>query len=276
MIEDHLILASINVMLAWSVYIVAMSGGLSFASGAFMALGCYASSILTTRYGWPLYPAWLAAAIISGFAGALISIPALRVQGIYLVLMTLGVSASTVVLLENIEFVGGSMGIGGMSGTNLSDALIAVAVTGGILGVVSRSGWQRTLDAVREDDRVAEACGINVTRVKIIAFALGACVAGYSGALYGHYVSYVRPDTFNIELSLFIVLYVVLGGTSNVFGPALGAIIMTLLPEYIAFIKEWRSLVFPAALVILIAVRPEGLLPFRQRTVRLAGSHARA
>ena len=112
-----MILAAVNVLLAWSVYVVAMSGGLSFASGAFMAVGCYASAILTTRYGWPIHAAWFTAAILSGIAGALISLPALRVQGIYLVLVTLGVSASTVVLLENVEFLGGSMGIGGMGGT---------------------------------------------------------------------------------------------------------------------------------------------------------------
>ena len=276
MIEDQLILASINVLLAWSVYVVVMSGGLSFASGAFMAVGCYASAVLTTRYGWPIHAAWFTAAILSGIAGALISLPALRVQGIYLVLVTLGVSASTVVLLENIEFLGGSMGIGGMAGTALPDAIAAVAVVGLSLFAISRSSWQRTLDAVREDDRVAGSFGINVTCLKVVAFAFSAAIAGYAGALYGHYVSYVRPDTFNIELSLFIVLYVVLGGTNNLYGPALGAVVMTLLPEYIAFIKEWRSLVFPAILVVLIAVRPEGLLTWRQRTIRLASSYANA
>jgi branched-chain amino acid transport system permease protein len=275
MIEDQLILASINVLLAWSVYVVVMSGGLSFASGAFMAVGCYASAVLTTRYGWPIHAAWFTASILSGIAGALISLPALRVQGIYLGLVTLGVSASTVVLLENIEFLGGSMGIGGMAGTTLRDAIAAVVVVGLSLFAVSRSSWQRTLDAVREDDRVAASFGISVTFLKVVAFAFSAAIAGYAGALYGHYVSYVRPDTFNIELSLFIVLYVVLGGTNNFYGPALGAVVMTLLPEYIAFIREWRSLVFPAILVVLIGVRPEGLLTWRQRTIRLvSGANA--
>jgi branched-chain amino acid transport system permease protein len=272
MIEDQLILTSINILLAWSTYVVAMSGGLSFAGGAFMALGCYVSAILTTRYGWPVYPAWFAAAFSCAIAGALIGVLALRVQGIYLILVTLGVSASTVVLLENTEFFGGSMGIGGMSGTTLLDSLAAVAVIGGGLLAISRSGLQRTLDAVREDERVAGALGINVTYIKVVTFAVSAAIAGYGGALYGHYVSYVRPDTFNIDLSLFVVLYVVLGGANNFFGPALGALIMTLLPEYIAFLKEWRAFVFPAILVILIAVRPEGLLTFRLRTVRFAGS----
>jgi branched-chain amino acid transport system permease protein len=274
MIEDQLILTSINILLAWSVYVVVMSGGLSFGSGAFMASGCYASAILTTRYGWPIYPAWLAAAALSACFGALVSIPALRVQGIYLVLVTLGISASTVVVLENAEFLGGSMGIGEMSGTTLPDAAASVAFVGALLFLLSRSSWQRMLDAVREDERVADALGINVTCVKVVAFGFGAAIAGYAGAMYGHYVSYVRPDTFNIELSLSIVFYVVLGGTSNLYGPAIGAIIITLLPEYISFLKEWRSLVFPAILVVLIAVRPEGLLAGRQRTIRLANAQA--
>jgi branched-chain amino acid transport system permease protein len=274
MIAEQLILTFINVLLAWSTYVVVMTGGLSFASGAFMAVGCYAAAILTTRYGWPLYPAWIAASIVCAGFGGLVGFPSLRVQGIYLILVTLGVSASTIVILENIDAFGGSMGIGGMSGTTLWDATIAVIVVGAALIMVSRSPVQRTLDAIREDERVAGALGINVVFVKVVAFVVSAAIAGYAGALYGHYVGYVRPDTFSVDVALFIVLYVVLGGTNNLYGPALGAIVMTLLPEYIAFLKEWRSFVFPLALVILIAIRPEGLLSFRVRTFWLSARGA--
>jgi branched-chain amino acid transport system permease protein len=274
MITDHIFLTSINVLLAWSTYIVLMTGGLSFASGAFMAVGCYVAAALTVKYDWPMYPACLVAAVIAAFVGAIVGFPALRVRGIYLILVTLGISISAVVVFENLEFFGGSMGIGGMSGASYMDALIAVVVIGAALFVVSRSPLQRTLDAIREDDRVAESLGINIVFVKVVAFAISAAVAGYAGALYGHYIAYVRPDTFSAEVALFIVLYVVLGGTNNFIGPALGAAIMTLLPEYIAFLKEWRTIVFSAALVLLIMVRPEGLLAFRMITARLMAKPA--
>jgi branched-chain amino acid transport system permease protein len=270
MIADHIFLASVNILLAWSVYAVLMTGGLSFASGAFMAVGCYVSGALAVKYGWPMYPACLVGAAFSAIVGAAVGFPALRVRGIYLILVTLGVSISTVVIFENLEFFGGSMGLGGMMGADYIDALAAVASVAILMFVVSRSPLQRTLDAIREDDRVAESLGINVVFVKVAAFAASAAIAGYAGALYGHYISYVRPDTFSGEVAMFIVLYVVLGGTNNFIGPALGAAIMTLLPEYIAFLKEWRTMVFSFALVVLILVRPEGLFAGRFVTRRLA------
>lgn len=269
MIGDHIFLTAINVILAWSVYVSLMTGLLSFASGAFMAVGGYVAALLTTRIGWPLYPACLTGAIAAGFLGFFLGFPALRVRGIYLILVTLGFSISTVVIFESIDYVGGTMGMGGMSGANYVDAIITLLVVGGLLYLTSKSPLQRCLDAVREDDRVAASLGINVVFVKVAAFTLSAVLAGIAGALYAHYLGFIRPDTFDVELALFIVLYVILGGTNNMWGPALGATIMTLLPEYIAFLKEWRPTVFAAFIIIMLLIRPEGLLTFRTTTIRL-------
>lgn len=269
MISDYIFLTAINVILAWSVYIALMAGLLSFASGAFMAVGAYVAAILSTRFGWPIYPACAVGALAAGFVGFLLGFPALRVRGIYLILVTLGFSISMVVILESIDYVGGTMGIGGMRGANYVDALFVAAAVGALLYFASRSSLQRTLDAVREDDRVAASLGVNVVFVRVAAFAISASVAGAAGALYAHYLTFIRPDTFNTELALFIVLYVILGGTNNMWGPALGAAVMTLLPEYISFLKEWRPTVFSLFIIALLLIRPEGLLTFRTTTARL-------
>jgi len=269
MIGDYIFLTSINILLGWSVYVVLMTGMLSFAGGAFMAVGCYFASALTVKFGWPMYPACLAGAAGASVLGVLFGFPALRVRGIYLILVTLGISISTIVIFENIPYFGGPTGMGGMSGADYRDAIGAVIVVCIVLAIVAHTPLQRILDAVREDDRVAASLGINTVFVKVTAFAVGAALAGFTGALYGHYLGFVRPDTFNVELALFSVLYVILGGTNNMWGPAVGAAVMTLVPEYVQFLREWRPTVFAALIVFILLIRHEGLLTFRTSTMRL-------
>jgi branched-chain amino acid transport system permease protein len=142
------------------------------------------------------------------------------------------------------------------------------------LWVLSISPLQRVFDAVREDDRVAAALGINVTAIRLIGFSAGAAIAAVAGMLYGHYMSFVRPENFDVTLSIYVVLYLVLGGVNNLYGAILGAAIMTLLPEYIRFLADWRPTVFGAAILVLLLFRPDGLLSFRPRTA--LSKHGRA
>lgn len=268
MITDHLFFTGINILLAWSVYAVLLTGSLSFAQGAFMAVGCYAAGYLTTKLGLPLLPATLLGAVLAAVIAALVGFPALRLRGIYLILATLGLTFCMRILLENLEFLGGIGGFGGMTGASLTQVAVAVLCVGVLLGLVSISPLQRILDAVREDDRVAAALGINVTAVRLIGFAAGAAIAGIAGSMYGHYMSFVRPESFDVMLSIYVVLYVVLGGVNNLWGAVLGAAIMTLLPEYFRVLAEWRPTVFGAAVLVLLLFRPEGLLSFRLPTAQ--------
>ena len=270
MIADQLFFTGINLILAWSVYVVLLAGNLSFAQGAFMAIGCYASGVLTVKLGIPLVPAALAAAVLSALLAMLIGWPALRVRGIYLIMVTIGVTFCVRVGLENFKFVGGVQGFGGMMGADLTTVMVAVAVIGAALWGLSISPLQRILDAVREDDRVAESLGINTAWVKLAAFAVGAAIAAVGGALYGHFMNFVRPDNFDILVSIYVVLYVILGGVNNMFGPVLGAAIMTLLPEYFRVLAEWRPTIFGLVIVIMLLFRPEGLLSFRVITAKLS------
>ncbi len=265
---DHLFFAGINVLLAWSVYVALLTGSLSFAQGAFMAMGCYGAGVLTVKFGLPFLPATLLAAVGAAAIAAVIGYPALRLRGIYLILVTLGITFCVRVLLENVEYVGGVSGFGGMMGADLQAVLFAVVVVGALLFWLSRSPLQRIFDAVREDDRVAAAIGINVTQIRLLGFAAGAAIAAVAGSLYGHYMNFVRPESFDVLLSVYVVLYVVLGGVNNLWGPLLGATVMTLLPEYFRVLADWRPTVFGLAILILLLFRPEGLLSFRTRTSR--------
>jgi branched-chain amino acid transport system permease protein len=268
MISDHLFFAGINVLLAWSVYTVLLTGSLSFAQSAFMAIGCYGAGVLTVKFGWPLLPSTLVAASGAAVVAAILGYPALRQRGIYLILVTLGITFCVRVVIENVKYVGAVSGFGGMVGADLNSVLIALAFVGAFLMALSYSPLQRICDAVREDDRVAASLGINVTAVRLIGFAAGAAIAAVAGSLYGHYMNFVRPESFDVLLSVYVVLYVVLGGANNLWGPLLGASVMTLLPEYFRVLADWRPTVFGLAILIMLLFRPQGLLAFRTLTTR--------
>ena len=273
MIQDYLFFTGINILLAWSVYIILMSGSLSFANGGFMAMGAYGAGVMTTRYGWPLWAAVPAAAVLAGLFGSLVSLPALRTRGVYLILVTIGISYCMVIAIESVEFLGGVQGLGGLVGTEPWHVGAVVVATGLGLSLVSRTPLQRILDAVREDEHVAASLGVNVIFVKAATFGIGAALAVVAGALYAHYLMFIRPEHFNIIVSLFMVLYVILGGVNNFWGSALGATLMTLLPEFIRALAEWRPTVFGLLVVLLLLIRPQGLLSFRALTAK-AGSRA--
>lgn len=268
MIEDHLFFTGLNILLAWSVYIILLSGVMSFGNGAFMTAGAYIAGICTVKLGYPFEVGLAAATIVCFLFGLAVGFPALRTRGIYLIMVTIGLAFCVRVAAENIPYIGGVRGLRGMFGTTLYHVFIIVAITGAVLWLVSRSALQRVLDAVREDELVAGALGINVVYVRLIAFGAGAALAGLAGGLYGHYMVFVAPDHFSILISIFVVLYVILGGTNNMWGPVLGAALMTLVPEYIRVLAEWRTAFFSLVLILLLLVRPEGLLAFRTVTAR--------
>ncbi|MGE4011390.1 MAG: branched-chain amino acid ABC transporter permease [Alphaproteobacteria bacterium] len=269
MSESLLIFTLLNVLLAWSVYIILLSGSLSFANGGFMAIGAYASGVLTVKLGVPLIAATLIAAAACGAFGALISIPALRTRGVYLILVTTGITFCVKVAIESINYIGGIRGMGGMQGTTVWHLIALTVLVGGGLWLLARTPLQRVLDAVREDERVAKSLGINAVYVKVVTFGIGAALAALAGGYYSHYVLFISPaDHFNILVAIYIVLYVVLGGVNNLWGPLVGAVVMTVAPELIRDLKDWRPAVFGLLIVVVLLIRPSGLLPFRTITAR--------
>ena len=274
MTNDYLIFTGLNILLAWSAYVMLMSGSLSFANGAFMSLGAYGSGVLTVKFGWPFLGAMPVAAICTACAAVLLSLPALRTRGVYLMLVTIGISLCVRAILESTAYIGGVRGLSGLVGTQLWHVAVLLLLVGGTLWWVSRSPLQRILDAVREDEAVARCLGINTVFAKAATFGAGAAIAALAGSLHGHHMVFVRPENFDILLSVYIVLYVILGGANNLWGPAIGAMAMTLLPELLRFVADWRPTVFGVMVVLMLLIRPEGLLSFRTRTVR-AGRRSR-
>ena len=270
MLSDYLIFTGINVLLAWSAYVILMSGSLSFANGAFMALGAYASGVLTVKFGWPLLAAMPVAALATAGVASLLALPALRTRGVYLILVTIGISLCLRALLESSTYTGGVRGMSGLMGTTLWHVAGLLVLVGLFIAWIGRSPLQRVLDAVREDESVARAMGIHTVYVKAVMFGIGAAIAAAAGALYAHHMVFIRPENFDILVSIYIVLYVILGGGNNMWGPVVGAVAMTLLPEMLRGLENWRPMLFGVLVVLMLLWRSEGLLTYRRRTLRAA------
>jgi branched-chain amino acid transport system permease protein len=268
MMQDYIVFVGVNMVLAWSVYVILLAGSLSFANGGFMAIGAYASGVLTVKFGMPLIPAALIAGLIAGAVGVLVGFPALRTRGIYLMLVTVGITVSVKAVIESIDYVGGIQGFGGMVGTRPWHVIALVILVGCGLWFLSKSPLQRILDAVREDELSAASLGINTVYVKLVCFGVGAFLAAVAGSFYAHHLIHVTPDQFGIVVSVFIVLYAVLGGTNNMWGPPIGAVTMTLIPEVVRGLESWRPTAFGVIILVLLLIRPDGLLAFRDVTTR--------
>ncbi len=269
---ENVVFTGVNILLAWSVYLTLMTGTLSFAMAAFMGMGAYSAGVLTANFGWPLAAAAVVAMVACFAVGVLVGIPALRVRGLYLMLMTTGVTFAAQSSFEHIEYIGAVSGMGGLVGTTQTIVLASLVVVGGLLWLLSRTPLQRILDAVREDEHVAGSLGINIVFVRVAGFSIGAALAGYAGVLWGHYMYFIAPENFDILTSVFIALFVILGGVNNLWGPAFGAAFITLVPEIARELGQdfasARQLIFSAGIVLLLLVRSEGVLAFRTLTIK--------
>lgn len=268
MMQDLLLFTGINILMAWSVYVVLMSGTLSFANGGFMAVGAYVAGALTAKAGLALPLAIAAAAALAALFAMIVAWPSLRTRGVYLILVTIGISFCVKNAFEAAPFFGGVQGMSGLQGTSLLGVWSTVFAVGAGLWLLARTPMQRIMDAVREDEMAARSLGIDPAYVKIVCFGAGAALAAVAGAFYAHHMFVITPEHFNIFVSVFVVLYVILGGVNNLWGPVIGAAVMTMLPEFIRGLQGWRPTAFGLAIVLLLLVRPDGLLAFRTRSAR--------
>jgi branched-chain amino acid transport system permease protein len=259
--ESVAVFLGVNCLMALSLYIPMTAGLISLGQGGFMAIGAYLSALLTKAdipFGLALAAGGGAAAI----AGLIVGTPALRIRGIYVMILTLGFGEIVRVFFQNFDPTGGPSGLGGIAPlTELWQLVVANAI--GLLVIWRIRGVRlgRAMIAIHEDDAAAEAMGINLTRTKLLAFSLGAFVAGIAGGFYAHQALFIDANQFDFSRSAIAFLYVVLGGLANPLGPFVGAAIVTLLPEMLRAVQDWRMTVFGVLLVILAVWRPGGLLP---------------
>lgn len=262
--EDVLIQLGINVVLALSLYFPLSSGQLSLGQGGFMAIGAYVSSWLTAAQGWPWPIAFAAGAAAAAVVGALVSLPALRVRGIYLVLMTMAFGEIVRVFFLNFTPLGAAQGFRGMPFVTTLPVVAGLAVVTALLAArTARSRVGRAFEAVKRDELAAEVIGVDVTRVKLVSFTVGALVAGLAGALWAHYVQFIEPEEFGFARSVMPFTFVVVGGLETFWGAVVGAAVLTLLPEWLRFLKEWRLVMYGLAMLVVMIVRPQGLVDAR-------------
>jgi branched-chain amino acid transport system permease protein len=263
-LEDIFILLGINVVLGLSLYFPLSTGQLSLGQGGFMAIGAYVSSWLTAAQSWPWPPAFAAGMAAAGVMGVMVGVPALRVRGIYLVLLTMAFGEIVRVFFLNFTPTGGAQGFRGMPFVTTLPVVLTVAILVGILAArTARSRIGRAFSAVKADEMAAEVMGIDVTRMKLTAFVVGAVVAGLTGALWAHYVQFVEPEEFGFHRSVTPFMFLVVGGIETYWGAVVGAVALTLLPEWLRFLKEWRLAFYGLAMMLVMIVRPQGLIDQR-------------
>jgi len=273
----------INVILAVSLNLVnGYTGQFSLGHAGFMSIGAYLSAAVSLYLG----PKWLGdsggtltqqngmfllALCTGGFAaaaaGLVVGVPSLRLKGDYLALVTLGFGEIIRVIFQNVEVLGGALGLNGIPAyTTIFWVLAAAAVTIFVVTCLVNSTYGRGFLATRDDEIASEAVGLNTTNYKIVAFVVSAFFAGVAGGLYGHFKMTITPTGFDFTKSIEIVVMVILGGMGNTLGVILAAVLLTLLPELLRPIAEYRMVIYSLLLVVLMLVRPQGLFNFRRST----------
>ena len=259
-VEAVVLQVGINVLLALGYWVAVSTGKFSFGHAAFMAIGAYTASILTVNYAWPLSLALVAAAVTSTLAGGLIGWLALRLSMLYLAIITLVFAELVNVVISQWDYVGGASGLLGMTGTTvplMATCLVIVAV---FLALLTRSRLGLAYSAIREDEQAAMASGVRITRVAASAFAVSAAVTGVAGALAAHQQLIITPSLYGPQQSLIIILFCVLGGVQYFWGAAIGAIVLSLLPVFFSGLAEWYEILYGLLFVVLMIVRPQGII----------------
>lgn len=262
----------IFVILAASMNLVTGSAGLlSLGHAAFFGVGAYAAALLATKLGWPFWLTLPASAAAAAAVGAVVAVPTMRLTSIYFAVATLGIGEMIYVTLLNwVGFTRGPMGIRGIAGVSLfgwqtlaTGLVVGAAVMVAVLWLVHRlvhSYYGNALRALREDDACADAMGIDVGRLKLQAFAIACALAGVAGALFAHTTGYISPESFRFGESILILSMVVVGGLGSLYGSIVGAVILTVLPELLRDLGQWRMIAVGGVLFFSILFMPRGLV----------------
>ncbi len=260
--------------------VVGKSGLLDLGYVAFFAIGAYTMGILGTTTGlntWEILPIGIGLAMLSGL---ILGLPALRLRGDYLAIVTLGFGEIVRIIALNLKQTGGPNGVVGIPNPpaifgqkfSLDDhaayfwvifLMIMLVIWMVRRFTVRRPG--RAWEAIRQDEDVAALMGVNLLVYKLWSFSIGAAIGGAAGVIYASKVMFIAPDMFTFNVSVLILACVVFGGMGNMWGVILGASILAYLPERIRFISNSRQLVFGMVLLVIMNVRPDGLLPRKKR-----------
>jgi len=266
-----LMYVGINMILTLSLNLVnGYMGEFSVGHAGFMAIGAYASAIMSVWYlprelGPWLFPVVL---IIGGLAaavtGLVVAFPSFRTRGDYLAIVTLAFNMIVKSILENLEVVGGPRGFKDISGlTNLPWVVFWVLLTLYLMRNLVYSNFGRGITAIREDEVAANLTSVDTRRLKVYAFCISAFFAGVAGGLFAHLLQFINPRSFSILKSTDMLVMVYLGGMGSLTGSLLGATLFTLVLEFLRPLGLWRWVLGPLLLVLLMIFRPRGIMGFK-------------
>jgi branched-chain amino acid transport system permease protein len=285
------ILALIWVVLAQGQNLIqGFTGYVSIAQAGFMGIGAYSSTLMSVNLGWPVWATIAVAPLTTAVLALLAGYPSLRVKGHYFAIVTLAYNMVIfIVLMTWSSLTGGEAGIAnvprppdvvlggwvwslqGRAGYYYLVLLAAVLATG-LCALMLHSRVGRVLLAIRQNEPLIEAAGVQAWRYKLMAFVVSASLAGLAGALYGHFIGFLNPDAFGVDHSLNAILAVILGGSGTLSGPIVGAFAVVFLPEYLRVAETYRLVVYGLILVTATIFMPRGLVPLVSRGARaLAG-----
>ena len=249
------------------------TGLFSLGHAAFYGIGAYTSALLSLNLNFPFWLSFLSAGVVAMLFGALVSLPAARLRGIYLAIITLAFAEITRLLIINMQWLThGPFGLPGIPPPSLfgyevtSDAgvyLISLALLLLTVYVIERIMHARpgyALLAIREDEQAAAASGIKVFLYKILAFAIAAFFAGLAGSVYAHYTRFISHDSFTLNESFAVLSMLVFGGIGSTPGAILGAFLLTAIPEVFRFAADYRMVIYGVVLTLVILFRPQGIL----------------
>lgn len=281
-LNDYLQLLSlyvaINIILATSLNLInGFTGQFSLGHAGFMATGAYVSAIFSMQF--PEIPIFLCP-IIGGLAAAvcgfLVGAPSLRLRGDYLAIVTLGFGEIIRVIVLNLQITGGARGLEGIPGLIpfYNSSIVCwsyCTITLLLCWRLCRSSWGRAFQSIREDELAAQVMAVPVVKRKIAAFVISSFFAGIGGGLLAHVTNYLNPASFNFVRSVEVIIMIVLGGLGSWTGAIIGAIIVTLLPEFLRPIQEWigidlRMVIYSLMLLLVVILRPQGLVGQREWT----------
>ncbi len=255
-----LAILGINIIFAYSIYITAATGQLNLGGAGFQAIGAYACALLSNELGYSIYLTLIFSAVLGGAISFLIAFPVLRTKGVYMVLATFAIAEIVAGIILNSDYLGGPTGmvVNAYIETEVILIMTIVVVLFGFYLMSTRIGL--AMRAVHDDDAVADLMGVHKRAIQVGAFTLGGALAGLSGGLYALYFGFIEAQYFNANISIFVLLYVLIGGTQTAWGPLVGASFFTLIPEALRIGDDWRFFIFGIIIVVMMIIRPEGMI----------------
>jgi branched-chain amino acid transport system permease protein len=251
----------INALLALSIYLTLSCGMLAMANAAFMGIGAYTAALLTMNYDTPFIVSVAAGMVAPAIVAFIMGKPTLRLSGVYLAMATLAFGEVVRIFVLNTESVtGGALGLNGIPQlTQWWHVVIAVVAVLLVLWRLRHSRIGRAFESIKEDETAAGLMGIDVGAHKMLAFVLGAAIAGLAGTLNAHLTFFIGPNEYGFDRGVDILTMAILGGINGLAGPVLGSSILTLLPEVLRGFADFRLMINGVILVLIVLFLPKGL-----------------